>query len=79
MTYPQRLDALCSERNWSWQVWEEWRQVGGFERRLFWHGEVRDARGELVAEARDHRPEKVWNGQDGAARQLWRALDEVPG
>ena len=78
MTYPQRLDALCSERGYSWRIWDEWRQVGGFERKLFWHGEVRDARGELVAEARDYRPDKVWNGQDGAARQLWDALHQAP-
>jgi hypothetical protein len=77
MTYPQRLDALCDQHCYSWRVWEEWRQVSGFERRLYWHGEVRDHDGRLIAEARDYRPDKVWNGPDGAARALWRALEQA--
>ena len=75
MTYPQRLDALCEQRGFSWRVWDEWRQVSGFERRCYWNGEVRDGIGNLIAETRDFRPGKVWNGRDGAARLLWEALD----
>jgi hypothetical protein len=60
-----------------WPSWRcvraEWRQESGFERRLYWQGEVRDQEGALVAEVRDYRPEKVWSGYGGAARQLWRA------
>lgn len=77
MTYPQRLDALCADRGFSRRVWDEWRQESGFERRLYWHGEVRDGETQIVAEVRDYRPEKAWNGSDGAARQLWRVLDSA--
>ena len=77
MTYPQRLDALCEQRGWSWRVWDEWRHVTGFERKLYWHGEVTDSDGTLIAETHDYRPDKVWNGHDGAARMLWKALDQA--
>jgi hypothetical protein len=73
-TYPQYLDQFCAERGYTWRVWEEWRQMSGFERRLYWHGEVVGTDGEPIATVRDYRPGKVWNGESGAARQLWRAL-----
>lgn len=73
-TYAQRLDHWAEERGGQWRVWSEWRYVDGFTRWRYWHGEVKDSSGNVMAAVEDYRPDKTVNGPNRTARRLWKQL-----